>query len=113
MEPEKDSPPPVTETKIEPEIKPEPEPDPEPSEHQSSVIMRRQVITTAGIIENEVHSELSNPDEDNKANISTPMEGSPQNNTSIEYEEHQVEQQVGVDILAFASYLYKTCNMEL
>lgn len=95
MEPQLSSSPPETKVKTEAEVKTESE----PTEQQSSVIIRRQIITTAGTIEEQTTTP-SSAVEDSVQASNTPLEGSPQNGVvaAVEYEE-TVEQQVGNLIL--------------
>lgn len=88
MEPQEQKSSPEPEVKSESDVKSEPEPE-QHQQHSSSVIMRRQVITTAGTIEEETKAEQPSPDENTMKASDASTEGSPQSGTTqtIQYQE--------------------------
>lgn len=87
MEVQEQKPSPEPEAKPEPEVKSDPEPE---QQHPSTVIMRRQVITTAGTIEDETKAEQPSPQEANLRASDASAEASPQNGTTpqpVQYQE--------------------------
>lgn len=79
---------PDADVKLEPETAEQQQQQPQ-QQHPSTVIMRRQVITTAGTIEDETKAEQPSPEENPVKVSDASAEGSPQNGTSqtVQYQE--------------------------
>lgn len=97
MEPQDQKSSPEPEVKPDLEIKAESESEQQPQQqqqHTSSVIMRRQVITTAGTIEDETKAEQLSPEENIIKTNDASAESSPQNEASqtVQYQEGREEQ---------------------
>lgn len=91
MEPQEQKSSPEPEVKSASDVKSEPEPEPQQphQQHPSSVIMRRQVITTAGTIEEETKTEQPSPPDNTMKASDASAENSPQDGTiqAAQYQE--------------------------